>query len=148
MNHLREVVQEAQERMPKVEVKRLAGATRWDVIAALPARNNVGIELGVARGAFSARMVESGRFRQFYGVDAYSDGHTTGEYKAALRATGLWSDYRLLRMAFAQAVDLFPDAHFDFIYVDGFAHSGLEGGRTLTDWFPKLKPGGVLAGDD
>lgn len=148
MHHLYEVVQEAQERMPKVAVHRLAGTARWDVIAPLPAEGNVGIELGVARGAFSARMVASGKFRQFYGVDAYVDGHSTGEYKTALRATGLWSDYRLLRMNFAQAVDLFPDAHFDFIYVDGFAHSGLEGGRTLSDWYPKLKPGGILAGDD
>ena len=148
MQHLPEVVEEALARMPKVPVRRIPGSTRWDVIAPLPAAGNIGIELGVAGGSFSQRMVESGRFREFYGVDAYNDGHSTREYKSALRATGLWSDYRLLRMTFSQAVDLFPDAYFDFIYVDGFAHSGLEGGRTLADWYPKLKPGGILAGDD
>lgn len=93
-------------------------------------------------------MVSSGRFRQFYGVDAYSDGHTVREYKTALRACGLWSDYRLLRMTFSQALDLFADESFDFIYVDGFAHTGCEGGRTLEDWYPKLRPGGIMAGDD
>ncbi len=51
-------------------------------------------------------------------------------------------------MTFDQAVDLFPDAHFDFIYFDGYAHTGEEGGRTFRDWYPKLKPGGVMAGDD
>ncbi|CAN1485881.1 AdoMet_MTases domain containing protein [Paracoccaceae bacterium] len=148
MHHLREVIEEAQERMPRVSCTRISGMTRWNVIDYLPQTGNVGIELGVAAGSFSSRMVQSGRFCQFYGVDAYSDGHSTREYKAALRATGLWADYRLLRMNFSQAVDLFPDASFDFIYVDGFAHTGLEGGRTMTEWFPKLKPGGIMAGDD
>lgn len=148
MRHLPEIVDEARDRMPDVTATRISGTTRWNVTDPLPQTGNVGIELGVAAGSFSARMVQSGRFRQFYGVDAYSDGHSTGEYKAALRATGLWSEYRLLRMNFSQAIDLFPDASFDFIYIDGFAHTGLEGGRTLADWFPKLKPGGIMAGDD
>lgn len=93
-------------------------------------------------------MVQSGRFSRFFGVDSYTDGHSGKEYKTALAATGLWSDYRLLRMSFSQAADLFPDASFDFIYVDGYAHTGCEGGRTFAEWFPKLKPGGIMAGDD
>lgn len=148
MRHLPEIIAEAAERTPRVPVTRLPGTARWDVIAPLPATGNIGIELGVAAGSFSARMVQSGRFALFYGVDAYSDGHSAREYKTALLATGLQSNYRLLRLTFAQAVDLFPDGHFDFIYVDGFAHSGLEGGQTLADWYPKLKPGGIMAGDD
>ncbi|MDX5350434.1 MAG: class I SAM-dependent methyltransferase [Paracoccaceae bacterium] len=148
MRHLPEIIAEAAEHSPKVRVTRRRGTARWNVIDPLPATGNIGIELGVAAGSFSARMVQSGRFARFYGVDAYSDGHSAREYKAALLATGLESDYRLLRLTFAQAVDLFPDASFDFIYVDGFAHSGLEGGRTLADWYPKLKPGGIMAGDD
>jgi SAM-dependent methyltransferase len=81
-------------------------------------------------------------------VDVYGDGHNTQEYKKALRAVGLDSDYRLLRMTFDQALDLFQDRQFDFIYCDGYAHTGEEGGRTLIDWYAKLKPGGVMAGDD
>ncbi|MFC3088765.1 class I SAM-dependent methyltransferase [Tabrizicola soli] len=148
MRHLPEVIAEAAARAPRVAVTCRPGTARWNVIDPLPASGNIGIELGVAAGSFSARMMQSGRFARFYGVDAYSDGHSAREYKAALLATGLASDYRLLRLAFAQAVDLFPDASFDFIYVDGFAHGGLEGGRTLADWYPKLKPGGIMAGDD
>ncbi len=148
MRHLPEIISEARASAPKVPVTRRAGTSRWNVIDALPPTGNVGIELGVAAGSFSARMVKSGRFAQFYGVDAYIDGHSVREYKAALAATGLWSDYRLLRMGFSQAVDLFPAASFDFIYIDGYAHSGCEGGRTLAEWFPKLKPGGIMAGDD
>ena len=54
----------------------------------------------------------------------------------------------LLRMQFSEALSLFDDSYFDFIYVDGFAHTGEEGGKTLIDWFKKLKVGGILAGDD
>lgn len=148
MRPLPESAAEALRLMPSVPISRRSDASRWNVIDPLPATGSIGIELGVAAGSFSARMVQSGRFRLFYGVDAYSDGHGVREYKAALRATGLMSDFRLLRMTFAQALDLFPDESFDFIYVDGFAHTGCEGGRTLEDWFPKLRPGGIMAGDD
>lgn len=125
-----------------------AGRARWSVADSLPARGNIGIELGVAAGGFAARMVGSGRFDSYFGVDVYGDLHNTREYKKALLAAGLLSPLRLLRMTFDEALDLFPDAFFDFIYVDGYAHTGEEGGRTLVDWLPKLKPGGVMAGDD
>lgn len=148
MRHLPEVVAEAQARTPVVPVQRHPNSGRETVIDPLPPGGNVGVELGVAAGSFSARMVKSGRFARFCGVDAYTDGHGIREYKAALAATGLWTDYRLLRMSFSQAVDLFPDQSLDFIYVDGYAHSGCEGGRTFAEWFPKLKPGGIMAGDD
>jgi hypothetical protein len=51
-------------------------------------------------------------------------------------------------MSFDQAAPLFAEHSLDFIYVDGFAHTGCEGGRTLADWYPKLRPGGIMAGDD
>jgi hypothetical protein len=51
-------------------------------------------------------------------------------------------------MRFEEALSLFEDETFDFIYVDGYAHSGQLGGETIFDWYPKLKKGGVLSGDD
>lgn len=135
-------------RIPPVAARIMPGSARWNVIDPLPASGSVGIELGVAGGSFSARMVRSGRFRRFFGVDAYADGHGVREYRRALTEVGLLSDYALLRMTFAEALALFPDAFFDFVYCDGYAHTGEEGGRTLIDWYAKLKPGGVMAGDD
>lgn len=146
--HSASLRQLARQQITPVETILRPGTQRWNVIDALPATGNVGIELGVAAGSFSARMVRSGRFRLFFGVDVYGDGHNTQEYKKALREVGLESDYRLLRMTFDQARDLFPNRHFDFIYCDGYAHTGEEGGRTLIDWYEKLKPGGIMAGDD
>ena len=42
-------------------------------------------------------------------------------------------------MTFDDAIDLFEDQFFDFIYIDGFAHTGEEGGETLIKWYRKLK---------
>lgn len=123
--------------------------TRFDVIAPLAGTGNVGVELGVAAGHFSAAMVESGKFARFYGVDVYSDLHyDIDEYREALWRTGLESCYRLLRVRFDEALELFDDNSLDFVYVDGYAHSGEDGGETIFEWSRKLKVGGVLAGDD
>ena len=146
--HTVELRRQVRKLIPKADVRLLPGTDRFAVIDSLAPSGNVGIELGVATGSFSARMVQSGRFARFVGVDVYGDGHNTAEYKKALQAVGLWSNYRLLRMTFDAALDLFPDQSFDFIYCDGYAHTGEEGARTLADWFAKLKPGGVMAGDD
>ena len=58
------------------------------------------------------------------------------------------NNYNLLKMRFDQAVDLFDDNSLDFIYFDGFAHNGQLGGKTIIDWYPKVKIGGIVAGDD
>lgn len=127
----------------------LKGYYRHDVLRLLEEGSQLtGIELGVAGGTFSKRMLDSGRFKHFFGVDMYADHHDVSEYKRALRLTDLFSPYRLLRMTFDDAFDLFDDLSFDFMYVDGYAHTGEEGGDTIYKWYSKLKIGGVIAGDD
>ena len=135
--------------MPRPDVTIIPGAARHDVIVPLTGSDNVGIEVGVAAGSFSQRIMQSGKFRKVFGVDTYDDYyHHIDEYRQALITVGLLENYSLLRMTFEEARDMFDDGTFDFIYVDGFAHTGQEGGKTLTDWWPKLKVGGILAGDD
>ncbi|KHD23462.1 hypothetical protein NM09_18505 [Vibrio caribbeanicus] len=129
-------------------MKTIKNSYRQDIIKLIEGDNLVGIELGVAGGEFSKRMVESGRFSQFYGVDMYADMHDTDEYKMALKHVGIDKNYKLFRMTFEEALDLFEDNSLDFIYVDGYAHSGEEGGRTIIDWSKKVKIGGLIAGDD
>ncbi len=51
-------------------------------------------------------------------------------------------------MSFAEALPHFADGSLDFIYIDGYAHTGQESGGTLRDWWPKLRAGGVFAGHD
>lgn len=127
----------------------LDGWTRHDVLRLLDGRTGlVGVELGVAAGGFSARMVASGQFATFFGVDMYADTHDVAQYKQALRRVGMIGPYKLLRMTFAEALDLFEDESLDFIYIDGYAHTGQEGGETIWDWARKVRVGGVIAGDD
>lgn len=129
-------------------MRELAGAHRHDILQLMDGKDFVGVELGVAAGEFSARMVASGRFKEFFGVDMYADSHDTEQYKTALRRVGLHENYKLLRMSFSEAYDLFEDESLDFIYIDGYAHSGQEGGETIWQWARKVKIGGLIAGDD
>lgn len=142
------IKQLAAARTPKVKIKIENNFYRHDVVNSLTGTKNIGIELGVAGGDFSKRMIDSGKFKSFYGVDLYSDHHNTDEYKHALKFVGIESNYKLLRMSFDEALSLFDDDYFDFIYFDGYAHTGEEGGKTFVDWFGKVKVGGVIAGDD
>lgn len=108
----------------------------------------VGIELGVAGGWYSKRISDLGVFKELYGVDIYGDRHDTKEYISALKNVGLARPYWLLRMTFDEALDVFPDHYFDFVYIDGYAHTGENRGKTIFDWYPKVKVGGMIAGHD
>ena len=135
------------------------GARRGDILTLLTGTDNIGIELGVAGGQMSGFAINSGKFKRFIGVDMYlgihpihgtPHRHNIKEYKQNLQAgyNPLTSNNIILRMKFDEAVDLFPKHSFDFIYVDGYAHTGEEEGKTYHQWWPKLKPGGLFAGDD
>lgn len=131
------------------EVVTLGGVGRECIFDLVVRRSDsVAIELGVAEGYFSRKMLESGVFSRAFGVDRYADRHNTAEYKRALKHIGMTSRYHLIRMSFSEALDLFPDGHFDFVYVDGYAHGGELGGTTIFSWFRKVRIGGVIAGDD
>jgi len=140
-------------------VKVWKGSRRGDIFKLLNDADNIGIELGVANGQMSSFAINSGKFKRFIGIDMYlgihpirgtPHRHNIKEYKHNLRGgyNPLTSNNIILRMTFEEAVDLFPDNSFDFIYVDGYAHTGEEEGKTYHQWWPKLKPGGMFAGDD
>lgn len=123
---------------------------RYDVSRLAPP-GGLGIELGVAEGVFSERVLQRSALSFLYSVDIYAGdrGHNDDEYRRALtRLMPHRARNTILRMRFDEAVKLFPDNTFDFIYVDGYAHTGQEGGQTLNEWWPKLKSGGIFAGDD
>lgn len=121
---------------------------RNDIFKLLVGDQNIGIELGVARGTYSKAMIDSNKFCKVYGIDRYSDHHNTKEYINALKYVGLDKPYILIRSFFEEALELFSDNYFDFIYIDGYAHTGQESGKTFQQWFSKLKTGGIFAGHD
>jgi hypothetical protein len=102
------------------------------------------VELGVGNGNFHQILAQHND--QMYGVDKWNDRHNLQQYLNVLRKVGREST--IIRATFEKALPLFPDGFFDFIYIDGYARQGQEDGKTIRDWFPKLKQGGVYAGHD
>ncbi len=129
----------------------VATFTRRDDIAEILAPGGIGVELGVAEGGYSERLLKRSALDHLYSIDMWAGdrGHDTEEYKTAIRRLDPFrARSTILRMRFDEALTLFPDEYFNFVYVDGYAHTGEEQGQTFRDWFPKLKPGGIFAGDD
>ena len=118
--------------------------TRGDLVTLLR-DDPIGIELGVARGRFSHQLTKDGLFKEFYSIDKWDDHHNVAEYLFCVKTL---TNCTVIRSTFKEALVNFDDEYFDFIYIDGYAHLGQEGGDTLTDWYPKLKEGGIFAGHD
>ena len=130
-------------------INTLLNTKRYDVIQKLHGKENIGIELGVAEGNFSYHMMESKKFIKFYGIDSYNDfQHNDDEYHLTKQKMSKFKNYQLIKDTFENSLNLFKDNYFDFIYIDGFAHTGNNGGETIFNWFDKLKVGGILSGDD
>ncbi len=139
--------------IPPVDVEDVYEGTfdRRADICKLLKPGGIGVELGVAAGWFSHQILEHSKLDFLYSIDMWAGdrGHDVEQYKTAVK---LLMPYRerntCLRLRFDEAIDLFPNGYFDFIYIDGYAHTGEEEGQTLRDWWPKLAPGGIFAGDD
>lgn len=124
--------------------------SRDDLLKWLP-RDGVGVELGVAAGGFSLQILRQSQLGFLYSIDMWAGdrGHDVAQYRFVLERLAPYRTRNLpIKMRFDEALPLFQDSFFDFIYVDGYAHTGEEGGQTFHDWLPKLKPGGIMAGDD
>jgi hypothetical protein len=123
--------------------------SRWE-LTKIVRPGGVGVELGVANGLFSELLLGKSTLGYLYGIDAYGDRkHPIAKYKnAVVRLAPYRARNAILRMRFDEALSLFPDEYFDFVYVDGCAGNGEEDGRTFYDWWPKVRRGGVFGGHD
>jgi hypothetical protein len=121
--------------------------TRADLAKMVPAGGLV-IELGVAAWQFAEEMLRAAPWIRYLGVDRWSDHHDLREMLTAAERIRPYQTPEFLTSTFADAVGTIEDDSADMIYVDGYAHTGQEGGRTLRDWWPKVKPGGIFAGHD
>lgn len=123
-----------------------------DSLQSLVCDGGIAIELGVAGGLFSETILRLGvHIEHLYSIDMWAGDRRHGdeEYREACKRLQSFGDRSVVfRIDFAGAVSLFPDRFFDFIYIDGYAHTGQEGGQTLYQWWSKLKRGGIFAGHD
>lgn len=134
-----------------LDFSQLPDLRKREEIAGFAVPGAIGVELGVASGSFSNRLLSTGRFSHLYSIDMWAGdrGHDVKQYKGVLRRLAPYKEKNsIIKLKFDEALDLFPDEYFDFIYIDGYAHTGQNSGQTLHDWWPKLKRGGVFSGDD
>lgn len=121
--------------------------------------NNTGIEVGVQEGVFSKKILSNWPGK-LYMVDAWrhfdnyidtanvSDEVHTMRLLTALENTQSFKNRRCVICELSlDAAKMFPDNYFDWIYLDA-AHDKESVLKDLEAWFPKLKSGGIMCGDD
>ena len=125
---------------------------RQALLELLPAGGTVA-ELGVAAGDFSADILALARPSKLYLVDIWAEGSQRyGEDKLA----GVQARFareiaagqvEIVRGMSVPAADGFADASLDWIYIDT-DHTYATTLQELHSYAPRLKPGGIIAGDD
>jgi len=110
-----------------------------------------GVEVGVFSGRFSAFMLKRMPELTLYSVDPFKSAAQTFVLpivnSALKRLEPFGSRSVVLIMPSVQAATLFADESLDFVYIDG-DHSYDAVRSDLYAWYPKIRDGGLLFGDD
>lgn len=131
---------------------------RIDLNKLLP-KNPITAELGVAEGFFSTDILGRWSPKLHYAVDnwgpigLFGDGAFNQEwhnknYQAAVMRMNPFKDrLKILRGPTWHMSQHVPDNTLDLLYIDAdHSYEGVK--RDLEAWYPKVKPGGVIAGHD
>lgn len=108
----------------------------------------IGVELGVAGGDYSDVLLKTHNFEKFFCIDKWNDHHNEKEKQRVIARFEGKNNVDIIQKTFSDAVLDFEDGFFDFIYIDGYAHTGQNSGLTLLEWYPKLRKGGIFSGHD
>ena len=124
------------------------------------ARTGNAAEVGVYQGAFAEHNLHHWK-GDYFAVDAwayrpgdppdknYAEGQINDHnYNVTYERTRRWHNrVHLVRNVSVMAASKFPDGFFDWIYVDAL-HSYTAVMADLHAWWPKLRAGGLISGDD
>jgi len=124
------------------------------------------VEIGTWYGRSAAYMAveiaNSGKRIDFYCVDTWAGSvdspwmaqHLAGKggsafpaFRENMKRGGVWHLVKTVRKPSVQAAELFEDESLDFVMVDG-AHDYESVRDDVRAWLPKVKPNGLIAGDD
>ncbi len=119
---------------------------------------NRGAEIGVFRADTSSHLLQSFPELQMYCIDPYvayveHEGDKTQakmsecETTARSRLAPFGDRVTLIKDFSLQAASRIPDAALDFVFIDAI-HSFEAVSADLQAWFPKVRPGGMIAGHD
>jgi len=124
----------------------------YDLVAAI--RPKLIVELGVYNGlsffTFCQSMVEHDIDGVAYGVDCWEGDEHTDAYDDSIYtevSEHAREHYRgntyLLRMFFNEALQHFNESSLDLLHIDGL-HTYEAVKEDFTNWYPKVKPGGII----
>jgi predicted O-methyltransferase YrrM len=116
------------------------------------------VEVGSWKGRSSAYMcveiANSDKDIKFFCIDTWegSNEHNADQrnnlYKKFMfNMKSVKNYFSAIKMTSVEASRLFPDQSLDFVFIDG-SHEYTDVLTDINVWYPKVKPGGILAGDD
>ena len=122
---------------------------------------DIGAEIGVMTGTFSYHVLLQKNPSKLYLIDPWGLSKDTKKGEKSLRAGDWWENLyegvcklfrpyknvEIIRLRSEEAFEMFEDNYFDYVYIDG-EHSYEAVTRDLNNYFPKVKVGGYLIGDD
>jgi len=117
----------------------------------------IGVEVGVAAGEYSYVLCKNNYNMKLYGVDpwkpykGYSDYTRTATFKLlynnAKKRLSIFPNYEFIEEFSMDAIKRFKDNSLDFVYIDA-NHRNPYVTQDITEWYKKVKTGGILAGHD
>jgi len=117
----------------------------------------IGVEVGVRDGSYSEMLCRKIPDLTLYGVDPYEPhkgyrDHVRkstfeGFERVAHEKLDRYPDYHFIRDYSDAAVHDFADNSLDFVYIDG-DHCFQEVTKDIAGWLEKVRPGGIISGDD
>jgi Methyltransferase domain len=120
--------------------------------------DGIGVEVGTANGTYALEILRNTNIKELVCVDPYQSYESfndalnfvdmEGMYQRAKDALGQFgARSKLLRDFSTDAAMKFNDDSLDFVYVDG-NHQSKWVEADLYAWWPKVRSGGILFGDD
>lgn len=121
--------------------------------------NLTGVEVGVNRGEFSHWLLQELSISTLYSVDIWReykahDANSRDDFMASVvmrdaaeRLAQFEDRSVMIRASSVKAASILSNMKFDFVYID----AGHEYEQVLEDlqaWFPLMKNGGIICGDD
>jgi predicted O-methyltransferase YrrM len=117
------------------------------------------VEVGVFKGRSAAFMateiINSGKGIKFYAVDHFKGSAEHGDLSDTLLNEAIANLYTVLEAGAVSiipepslsAAEMFPEDSLDFVFIDA-AHDYDSVKQDINAWWPRIKSGGIMAGDD
>ena len=142
---------------PRGEIE-IENTTRWHLAGMLRALDyKVGVEVGVAAGLYSNVLAKANPQMKLYSIDpwlpypGYKDYQKDSTFaqleREARERLERYPNSEIIKEFSMDAVKRFEDNSLDFVYIDA-NHRDEFVTQDVTKWYKKVKPGGVIAGDD